>query len=261
MDNQIALDAAVVLTDVHDGVLTITINRPYVRNAVNGEVARLIAKALDRLDDDSDLRAGIITGAGGNFCSGMDLKAFLRGERPVAAGRGFAGLSETPPQKPLIAAVEGYALAGGFEVALTCDLIVAGRSASFGLPEVARGLIAGGGGLLRLGGRVPENIATELSLTAAPLGAERAHSLGLVNHLTEDGGALEGAHALARRIAQHSPAAVVASKTILRDRRGWAPHEEFSRQAPFVWAIIDSDDAREGAAAFAEKRAPVWVSR
>src|SRR3954449_13413382 len=163
-----------VLTERREGVLVITLNRPEARNAVNRAAAEGIAAAIDELDDDNELRVGVITGAGGTFSAGMDLKAFVAGERPHVEGRGSAGIVQRPPRKPLIAAVEGWALAGGFEVALACDLIVAARDARFGIPEVKRGLVAAAGGLIRLPRRIPYHLAMELALTGDPVGAERA---------------------------------------------------------------------------------------
>uniref|UniRef100_UPI0015F024ED enoyl-CoA hydratase-related protein n=1 Tax=Pseudonocardia pini TaxID=2758030 RepID=UPI0015F024ED len=148
-----------------EGVLLVTLDRPEARNAVNARLAEQVSEAMDRLDADPELRVGILTGAGGTFCAGADLKAFVRGERPYAGVRGFAGLVEQPPEKPLIAAVEGYALAGGCEVVLACDLVVAAESAVFGITEVRRGLVAAGGGLLRLPERIPYHVAMELALT------------------------------------------------------------------------------------------------
>ena len=190
-----------VIVEYADRIAVITINRPHARNAVNHAVSALMAQALDELDRRDDLTVGIITGAGGSFCSGMDLKAFLAGENVIIEGRGLAGLTQAPPRKPLIAAVEGWALAGGCEVALACDLIVAANDAKFGIPEVKRGLVAAAGGLIRLPRRIPAGIAMELALTGDPLPATDAHRLGLVNTLTEPGGALDGARELAARIA------------------------------------------------------------
>src|SRR3954452_5156455 len=174
-------------------VLVITIERPEARNAINAAVAEGIGRALDTLDGDAALRAGVLTGAGGVFSAGMDLKAFVAGESPHYGDRGVAGIVRRPPEKPLIAAVEGWALAGGFEVALACDLIVASREARFGIPEVKRGLVAAGGGLLRLPSRIPYHLAMELALTGDPIDAERAAAVGLVSRVTAPGGALEEA--------------------------------------------------------------------
>ncbi len=200
-----------VLVEQRDRILIITINRPKAKNAVNSAVAHSLADAVDRLDGDPGLSVGIVTGAGGTFCAGMDLKAFARGEVPIVEGRGM-GFTERGPVKPLIAAVEGYALAGGTELALATDLIVASKDASFGIPEVKRGLVAGGGGLFRLPERIPPAIAMELALTGEAFTAERAHALGMVNVLAEPGGALDAAIDLAERITVNGPLAVAATK-------------------------------------------------
>ncbi len=242
-----------------DGVLIMQLNRPHARNAINLETARALAAALDRLDTDAALRLGVLTGAGGNFCSGMDLKAFAAtGERPYVADRGFAGLCERPPAKPLIAAVEGYALAGGCELVLACDLVVAARDARFGLPEVKRGLVPGSGGLLRLPARIPYHVAMEAVLTGDLFGAERLHQLGLVNRLAEPGAALEAALDLGRTIAANGPLAVRTAKAVMAQSRNWRPEDMFDLQRPRIAHIFVSADAREGATAFAEKRPPVW---
>jgi enoyl-CoA hydratase len=249
--------SAAVRVEAEGDVLVVTIDRPEARNAVNLAVAEGVAAALDRLDGDEALRAGVLTGAGGTFCAGMDLKAFVAGERPHVDGRGFAGIVQGPPRKPLIAAVEGWALAGGFEVALACDLIVAARDARFGIPEVRRGLVAAGGALIRLPRRIPYHVAMELALTGDPISAERAADLGLVSRLAEPGGALVEARALAATIAANGPLAVDATKRILvADEAG-----AWERQAEIVGPVFASDDAREGSVAFAEKRPPVWRGR
>ena len=250
-----------VLLHQADGVLTITINRPEVRNAVNGAVSYGVCAGLDELDNNSSLRVGILTGAGGNFCAGMDLKAFLRGEVTRVGHRGIMGLAHTPPRKPLIAAVEGYALAGGFEAVLACDLTVAARDAKFGLPDPKRGLAALAGGLLRLPRVIPERIAMELALTGDLVTAERLFHFGLVNHLTEPGDALLGAIKLARRIVANAPMSVDVSKQIIRRQIDWTESEMFDRQADIGGHILRSDDAREGAAAFAEKREAQWSGK
>jgi len=242
-----------------EGVQVISINRPQVRNAINRAVSEAVAAAVDELDERTDLTLGIITGTGGNFCTGMDLKAFLAGELVALPGRGLAGFIQRPPRKPMIAAVEGWAVAGGFEIALACDLIVAARDARFGLPEVRRGLVAAAGGLLRLPRRIPPAIAKQLALTGEPLSAADASRLGLVNELTEPGQALDGALDLARRITPNGPLAVRTTKQILDQALDWTVAEGFSRQEPMVAQILASADAREGAAAFAEKRPPAWT--
>jgi enoyl-CoA hydratase len=246
-----------VRVEADGDVLVVTIDRPEARNAVNLAVAEGIAAALERLDGDDALRVGVLTGAGGTFCAGMDLKAFVAGERPHVEGRGFAGIVQGPPRKPLIAAVEGWAVAGGFEIALACDLIVAARDARFGIPEVKRGLVAAGGALIRLPRRIPYHIAMDLALTGDPIPAERAYELGLVARLAEPGGAVVAARKLAATIAANGPLAIDATKRILAaDEAGLWEH-----QAELADPVFGSEDAREGAVAFAEKRPPVWRGR
>lgn len=249
-----------VLTEVEDGVLIVTINRPDAKNAMTKAAAEGIAAAMDRLDAEDDLRVGIITGAGGTFCSGMDLKGFLRGERPSVEGRGFGGVVEAPPKKPLIAAVEGYALAGGLELMIACDLVVANANAKFGIPEVKRGLVAAAGGVMMLPDQIPQRVAMELALTGDFIDAARALQLGLINEVTE-GSALEGAKALAARIAANGPLAVRVSKQIVKESRGWAMDERYANQGKLIAPVFVSADAREGAAAFAEKRKPNWTGK
>jgi enoyl-CoA hydratase len=239
-------------------VLVITITRPEVRNALNGAAARALATAADELDLDDDLRAGVLTGAGGAFCTGMDLKAYLRGDKPDIEGRGFGGITITPPRKPLIAAVEGWVLAGGFELMLACDLVVAGDGSQFGVPEVKRAMVAGGGAALLLPRRIPFTAAMELLLTGERIDAHRAAALGLVNRLVPDGTALGEALRLAGVIAANGPLAVTVTKQIARDQADWTVAEGWDRQAELYKPVFESRDAREGAAAFAEKRAPVW---
>ena len=247
-----------VLVQHIDGIVVVTINRPQARNAVNRAVSYGVCAALDEMDARADLRIGILTGAGGNFCSGMDLKAFLAGEATRVEGRGILGIAMTPPRKPLIAAVEGYALAGGFESMLACDLVVASRTALFGLPEVKRGLAAAAGGLLRLPRLIPQRIAMEMALTGDMVSAERLHQYGLINTLVEPGQALEEAMKLARRIVANAPLSVAASKRVIHEQRDWPMAEMFARQDAITAPVLKSLDAREGARAFAEKRAPKW---
>ncbi|MBO9356797.1 crotonase/enoyl-CoA hydratase family protein [Bordetella petrii] len=254
-------DAAEVLVDIHDGIQVITINRPQARNAVTLAVARGIAAALDELDSRDDLRIGILTGAGGNFSAGMDLKGFLRGEQPIIEGRGFGGLTARPPRKPLIAAVEGYALAGGFELVLACDLVVAAETAQFGIPEVKRGLAATAGGLVRLPRQLPYRIALELALTGDMLPARRAHEYGLINRLVPQGESLTQARRLAHSIAANGPLSVAASKRVITESQDWPAAEIWDRQAALTDHVFTSADAREGSAAFAEKRQPVWQGK
>ncbi|MBV9488048.1 MAG: crotonase/enoyl-CoA hydratase family protein [Frankiaceae bacterium] len=250
-----------VLTETRDNVLIITLNRPEAKNAVNEALAKGVAAAIDELDSDPGLRVGILTGAGGTFCAGMDLKGFLRGENPALPGRGFGGLTQSPPKTPLIAAVEGWALAGGFELALTCDMVVASRDAKFGIPEVKRSLVAGAGGLLRLPRKIPYNIAMELSLTGDPITAEQAHGYGVVNRLADPGKALDVALELAAAISINGPLALAATKQIVASSVEWSEEEFWTEQAKLLPAVFGSEDAREGATAFAEKRAPVWKGK
>jgi enoyl-CoA hydratase len=252
---------AAVLAERRGRVLTITINRPDQRNAVNAAVAQGIAGALDELDADAALSVGVLTGAGKGFCAGMDLKAFVAGERPHVPGRGFAGIVERAAEKPLIAAIEGFAVAGGLEVALACDLIVASRGARLGAPEVKRSLVAAGGALLRLPRALPRNVAMELALTGDLIDAERAHALGLVNRLTEPGEALEKALELAETIAANGPLALQATKRVMHEAADWPDAEFFERQRPIIDPVFNSEDARVGATAFAERRDPVWKGR
>jgi enoyl-CoA hydratase/carnithine racemase len=204
----------------------------------------------------------VITGADGVFCAGMDLKALTAtGERPISRTRGAFGIVDQPPSKPLIAAVEGPALGGGFELALACDAVVAAHDATFGLPEVSRGLVAAAGGVLRLPQRIPRNVAMELVITGAPISAWRAHQLGFVNRLAAPGLALRVAEDLARLVAANAPLAVTTAKRIVDESQDWPAGEAFARQAPLVQAIRDSEDAHEGARAFVEKRSPIWQGR
>jgi enoyl-CoA hydratase len=247
-----------VITERRDSVLVITINRPHARNALNRAVAEGIRAAVDELDADKQLRAAVLTGAGGTFSAGMDLKAFLNGESPDFEGRGLCGITETPPRKPLLAAVEGWALAGGFELALACDLVVASRSARFGVPEVTRSLVAAAGGALLLPRRLPLPLALEMLLTGDPIDAARAFQIGLVNRVVDEGKALTTAVDLALVISRNGPLAVAASKEIARAGQDWTVAEGWRRQAAITGPVFGSADAREGAAAFAEKRDPVW---
>src|SRR6187200_1603840 len=250
-----------VLTGRREGVLLITLNRPDARNAVNRAVAEAMAGALDELDADAALAVGVVTGAGRGFSAGMDLKAFVAGERPYVEGRGFGGLAERASDKPLIAAIEGFAVAGGLEIALACDLVVAARGARLGIPEVKRSLVAAAGALRRLPRRIPFGVALELALTGEPIDAERGYELGLVNRLAEPGAAVDAALELARAIAANGPLALAASKRILREQFDWSEEEFWARQGEIAGPVLGSQDAREGATAFAEKRAPVWRGR
>lgn len=250
-----------LVVEQRDRVLVLTLNRPQTRNAITRDLAERLAEALDLLDTRDELSAGILTGTGPAFCSGMDLKGFARGEVPVIPGRGFAGFTERRPAKPLIAAVNGFALAGGFELVLACDLVVATHSSVFGLPEVKRGLTAAAGGLLRLRERIPYHVAMELILTGEQFSAADAHAYGLVNRLVSDDELIPAAMELAERIAHNAPLSVTASKRVFIDSADWPETERFARQEEFLAPVRQSADAREGALAFAEKRDPAWSGR
>ncbi len=255
-----AVGADSLLVERDGGVLVVTFDRPHRRNAVDRATAVALSAALDELDVDPDLRAAVLTGSGGFFSAGMDLRAFAEtGERPVDPRRGGFGIVGMPPHKPIVAAVEGPALGGGFEIALACDMIVAGEGAVFGLPEVTRGLVASGGGALRLPQRIPRNIAHEMILTGRPLTAARCAQLGLVNAVVRDGTALVAARETAAVIAANAPLAVQASKAVMTGVADWSQGEQFARQEELIGPVRTSADAREGARAFAEKRPPRWT--
>ena len=230
-----------VLMDVTDGILTVTLNRPKARNAANKALAEGVAAAMDRLDSDDSIRVAILTGAGDTFCSGMDLKAFVTGETPNVEGRGFAGLTEATPRKPLIAAVEGYALAGGLELAISCDLIVAADDAKFGIPEVKRGLAAAAGGLIKLPRQIPKRLAMELALTGDFIGAQRAYDIGLINEVVPAGTALDAAKALAARIVANGPLAVAISKQVVLQSEDWSADEMWQKQQELTMPVFISD--------------------
>jgi enoyl-CoA hydratase len=258
---QNATSSEPVLTERRGSVLLITLNRPEVRNAVNAALAAGVAGSLEELDGDDGLAVGVLTGAGGFFSAGMDLGAFVKGESPWFGDRGFAGIAQRASRKPLIAAIEGFALAGGLEVALACDLIVAAKGARLGIPEAKRSLVAAGGALLRLPRRMPYHVVMELALTGDPLPAERFYELGLVNRLSEPGGAVEGALELAGSVAKNGPLALAASKRILQEQFDWSSAEMWEKQGAISGPVMVSEDAREGASAFKEKRDPVWRGR
>jgi enoyl-CoA hydratase len=244
-----------------DSTLLITIDRPEVRNAVNAAVAAGIAGALDELDADDSLSVGILTGAGGFFCAGMDLGAFVKGESPWFGDRGFAGIAQRASVKPLIAAIEGFAVAGGMEIALACDLIVAARGAKLGIPEAKRSLVAAGGALLRLPRRMPYHVVMELALTGDLFSAERFHEFGVVNRLAEPGTAVDVAMELAATLAKNGPLALAASKQIVQEQFDWSSAEMWEKQGAISGPVFASEDAKEGANAFKEKRDPVWKGR
>jgi enoyl-CoA hydratase len=250
-----------VISERRGSVLLITLNRPEVRNAVNAALAAGVAGALEELDADEGLSVGVLTGAGGFFSAGMDLGAFVKGESAWFGDRGFAGITQRSARKPLIAAIEGFALAGGMEIALACDLIVAARGARMGIPEVKRSLVAAGGALLRMPRRMPYHVVMELALTGDPLPAERFHDFGLVNRLVEAGAAVEEALELAASLAKNGPLALMATKQILQDQFDWSSEDMWDRQGAISGPVFASEDAREGSAAFKEKREPAWKGR
>lgn len=249
-----------VLTDIQDGVIIVTVNRPKAKNAMTRAAAEGIHAAMQQLDEDVSLNAGIITGAGGTFCSGMDLKGFLKGELPSVKGYGFGGITEKGPEKPIIAAVEGYALAGGLELALACDLCVANDKAKFGIPEVKRSLVAAAGGVLKLQQLVGKRIAMEMALTGDFFTAQRAYEVGFVNRLT-DGAALDAAMELAATVAANGPLALKATKKIINESYDWTSENMWEKQQEISGHVFTSADAREGSMAFAEKRKPNWQGK
>ncbi|MGW7212768.1 crotonase/enoyl-CoA hydratase family protein [Streptomyces collinus] len=251
----------VVRTERIGSTLLITLDRPEARNAVNAATATALAAVLDELEADPALRVGVLTGEGGTFSAGMDLKAALRGESPDVEGRGFGGLTESRPDKPLIAAVEGFAMGGGFELALACDLIVAAEDARFGLPEIKRGLIAAGGGVIRLPERIPHHLAMEFLLTGEPVDGRRAGELGLANRVTGQGQAVAEALRLAERVASNAPLALAAVKRVARAAEGASDEEAFAFQRGEMNTLMASDDVREGMTAFAERRPARWTGR
>ncbi|GEP38422.1 hypothetical protein NPS01_20850 [Nocardioides psychrotolerans] len=250
-----------VRRSLEGAVLVVTLDRPEVRNAIDARTAEALERAIDDAEADPRVRAIVLTGAGDTFCAGMDLKAAARGELPLTAGRGPLGLTARPPVKPLLVAVEGSALAGGCELALAADLIVAASDAVFGIPEVKRGLAAAAGGVLRLRERLPRNVAMEMALLGEPVSSVRLAELGLVNRVTSPGEALAVAVALAQAIAANAPLSVAVGKRIVDESPGWPAEEAFDRQTELASPVILSDDAREGVEAFGERRTPRWSGR
>ncbi len=255
-----------LIVEPRGAVLIVTINRPQVKNAVDPKTSRAIQEAMDLLDDTDELFVGIITGAGGNFSTGADLRVAQRqmeaGEPREQFRRGGFGLFRRPPRKPLIAAVEGYAVGGGLELALACDLIVAAETARFGLPEVRHNVIAVGGGLFRLPRRIPYHMAMEMALTGTFRDAVALERWGMINRVTEEGGALHAAEALAETLLANGPTALAACKEIIFQANSWPTEAEaWENQLPIAQVALDSADREEGLSAFAEKRKPVWKGR
>ena len=249
--------------EVRGRVALLTINRPEARNAVNGAVANGMEEAIDKLEADDEVWVGVVTGTGPVFSAGADLKAIASGEAAALQTKrgGFAGIARRERTKPIIAAVNGPALAGGCEIVLSCDLVVASSEARFGIPEVKRSLVAGAGGLFRLPRALPKNVAMELALTGDPIDAQRAYELGLVNRICEPGALLDTAIALAAQITANAPLAVRASRDIVLrgmladDDTAWRiTNEAFA-------AVAASEDFAEGPRAFIEKREPQWKGR
>lgn len=255
------VSAPVVVVSRRASVLLIELNRPQARNAINLEVAKGLRAATVELDSDDNLAVGVISGVGGVFSAGMDLKAFDKGEIPETSPGGFAGITTEPPRKPLIAAVEGWALAGGLELVLACDIAVASTTAKFGIPEVKVGLVADSGGLVKLPRRVPHGVAVRMALTGEPITAAEALAYGLVVEVTPPGAALGAALALAESISRNSPNSIRVTKRVIEESPTWPDRGWEAAQAPLVAGVPYSADAREGAKAFVEKRAPVWRKR
>ena len=250
--------ANAVTTEIKNRIMVITLNRPDAMNAVNQELADQLAEAMESLDSNPDLSVGVLTGAGRGFCAGMDLKEFVSKGMPMVGDRGFGGITERCAKKPVISAVEGFALAGGLELALSTDLIVAAKGAKFGIPEVGVGLFAGAGALLRLPRVLPYAQAMKMALTAEPVTAEQAYEFGFIAELAEKGEALDTAINLAERVAKNAPLGLIASKELIREMQGRTEAEFWQYQKAQIDIVFNSEDGVEGATAFAEKRAPNW---
>ena len=254
--------AELVTFERRGNIALLTLNRPNARNAISPEVSQTMAGLLDEIEADAALRAVVLTGAGDVFSAGADLKVVAAGRgMEISRGKGnFAGLVTRDFPKPIIAAVNGPALAGGFEIVLSCDLVIAADTARFGIPEVQRGLMAAAGGLIRLPKRVPLAVALELAMTGDPIDADRALSLGLVNRVVARGEVLDAACTLAERIGENSPIAVRLSRQLVREAAEMPEADGWRRTNELAVQIFASGDAVEGATAFAEKRKPVWKS-
>jgi enoyl-CoA hydratase len=246
-----------VSTTRRGDVLVLTLQRPEVKNAIDSDLSRGVLAALALLDADEGLRVGVLTGAGGTFSAGMDLKAFARDGLP----EGIDDIFRLGCRKPLVAAIEGVAVGGGLELALVADLLVAARDARFGSPEVRFGLFPGGGALLRLPRHLPQSLVTEMALTGEPISAQAALDHGLIVRMSEPGQALEAALELATAIARNAPLGVEAVKRVMRLVPGRSEDEVWPLQRALVDAVFHSDDSQEGARAFAEKRPPQWTGR
>ncbi len=253
----------VLRAETIDHALIITIDRPEARNAINPKVAQEIEGQLDRLELDQNLWIGILTGSPPVFSAGADLKEIAagNGDKLSTTKGGFAGIARRQRRKPLIAAVEGPALAGGCEIVLACDLIVASNQATFGLPEVKRSLVAGAGGLFRLFDRLPASIATEMVLTGNPITAAMATQHGMINRLCQDGTALETALGLARQICENAPLSVWESLGVMQFAQRHRDSELFKASSDALMNVMNSDDLNEGLQAFIEKRPPKWVGK
>lgn len=247
-----------VTTEIQGRLMIITLNRPDAMNAVNHTMAKQLADVMDELDANQSVSVGVLTGAGRGFCAGMDLKEFVEKGMPNVGDRGFGGIVQRAAKKPLVSAVEGFALAGGLEIAMSTDLIVAAKGAKLGIPEVGVGLFASAGAMLKLPRTVPYSMAMRMALTGQPITAEQAYDAGLVTELAEKGEALKTAIELASVIAENAPLGLMASKELLREMQGRTPDEFWQYQQAQLDKVFTSEDGIEGASAFAEKRKPVW---